>query len=82
MQNIKPILKDGEIECKIGENQPEYLTLLAGVVVNDPTRPVASEWVLSTEEIASLIDGGRLRLTVLTFGNPLQPVLLEVLDRP
>lgn len=57
------------------KNQPEYLPLPSRVY-EDGT--VVTEWEPSDEELERLKIGGRIRLTVLTFNRPLQPVILEV----
>jgi hypothetical protein len=57
------------------KDQPEHEPLPA-LLFRDGR--VLTEWALSDEEIARLGRGERLRLWVWTFGQPLQPVMLEV----
>lgn len=55
--------------------QPEYKILPAVV---GPNGEVKTEWILTPEEFEKLKLGGRIQLTLLTFGKPLQPIKLEV----
>lgn len=59
----------------IAKDQPEYIPLPAFFT---PEGYVITEWELTAEELARLMTGGRLRLSILTFGRPLQPLILEV----
>lgn len=61
------------------DQQPQYRPLpalveerLEGVV------DVKTEWELTGTERNAIAHGARLKLSVLTFGKPLQPVLLTV----
>jgi len=67
-------------ECNVvyAENQPEYLPLPAHKA-EDGT--VTSCWRLSLLERLKVVITGRLYLQVLTFNQPLQPLLLTV-DKP
>ncbi len=57
------------------ENQPQYQDLPAVV---GPNGEVVTEWILDPVELIKLKSGGRIRLTLLTYGDPLQPIRLEV----
>lgn len=59
----------------IAKDQPEYLPLPALVF---PDGRVMTEWKLSEDERGRLIAGEHLRLWIWMFGNPLQPIALEV----
>lgn len=59
------------------KTQPEYIPLPASV---DANGLVMTEWALSAEDLAAVLNGGRVRLWVWTHGNPLQPVALQVVD--
>lgn len=70
------------VECPEGsrrvvyaKDQPQYLPLPAIV---DPSGIVMTEWELSADELEMLMEGGRLRLYLYTFNQPLQPIRLEV----
>lgn len=58
-------------------NQASYAVLPASV---DPGGVVMTEWQLSAEDLARVLEDGRVRLWIYTFGQPLQPVLLEVVE--
>ncbi len=60
-------------------NQPEYLPLPAYI---SATGVVTTEWTLSEAERAALLAGGRIKLQLLTFNQPLQPIMLGVVDAP
>jgi len=57
------------------EHQPQYERLPA--ITNG--REVRTLWKLSWKERFYCIFRGELRLTLLTFGNPLQPIRMSVL---
>lgn len=57
------------------KDQPEYTPLPASV---DPSGLVMTEWEFSAEDLAKIVDGGRLRLWLHTFNQPLQPIIIEV----
>jgi hypothetical protein len=59
----------------IAKDQPEYIPLPALVF---PDGKLVTEWTLTEEERTRLIRGENIRLWVWTFGQPLQPVMLEV----
>lgn len=59
------------------KNQPEYTPLPAGV---SPDGTVMTEWELSAEDLAVLLNGGRVRLWIHTFGQRLQPVSIEAVN--
>ena len=76
---MKPIKFDGA-NVVYGANQPEYLPLPAE---RRPGRSgeVVTCWELSPEEIKRVQETGKIWLSVLTFGQPLQPLLLTI-DKP
>ncbi len=57
------------------KDQPEYRPLPA---VRDVYGQVTTEWELDDDDRVCLLDGGRIRLTILTFNKALQPVRLSV----
>lgn len=61
----------------IAASQDEYIPLPAAAY-DDGT--VMTEWALTAEELAVLMNGGHLRLWVWTFGRPLQPVMFQVVS--
>lgn len=71
---------DGWARVVFAKNQPEYEPLVANVS-GTMVRAVETEWELSAEEMLRLAAGGRVRLTLLTFGSPLNPIVLQVVRR-
>lgn len=63
--------------CVFAEDQPEYQPLPA---LRTGDGAVLSCWGLSLRERIRLLFAGRLWLWVLTYGDPLQPVALQVDD--
>lgn len=59
------------------KDQPEYDPLPAAV---DRDGLVMTEWEFTAEELAAIVNGGRLRLWIYTFRRGLQPVALEVVE--
>jgi hypothetical protein len=59
------------------KDQPQYLPLPASV---DATGVVMTEWEPTAEELARLMDGGRVRIWLYTFNRPLQPIQVEVAE--
>lgn len=51
---------------------------LPAVIIPGPEGEVISRWKMSDDEIALLVNGGDVYLSLMTFGEPLQPILLRV----
>lgn len=62
-----------------GANQPEYKPLPAESRGNPKTGEVVTCWKLSDEEKALIQMTGEIYVSVLTFGNPLQPILVSAI---
>lgn len=62
-------------EIKIAEHQEEYQTLPA---LKLPDNSVVTRWRLTWSERLAVLFGGNIFLSIWTFGQPLQPVYLEV----
>lgn len=58
-----------------GANQSEYEPLPA-VVQSDGT--IWTRWQLSPEERRAILDGAAIELSVMTFGQPIQPLYMRV----
>lgn len=58
--------------------QPEYMPLPAMKIPNDPQGLIITKWQLSPEELERVKETGTIHLSMLTFNQPLQPVLLTV----
>jgi hypothetical protein len=39
-----------------------------------------SEWIPTTDELERILNGGKIRVRQITFGKPLQPLLVEVVE--
>jgi hypothetical protein len=59
----------------IAKDQPEYTPLPARRTADGV---LTTEWELTPLEREAIARGARVRLTILTFNQPLQPVRLEV----
>ena len=78
MQPITPIIPGLEKqEIKIAEGQDEYQTLPA-LKLSDGT--IITRWRLTWRERLITLFNGDIYLSVLTFGQPLQPLYLEVTE--
>ena len=60
------------------KDQPEYIPLPAMKVPDDPQGLIVTKLELSPEELEEINKTGSIHLSVLTFNQPLQPVLLTV----
>lgn len=74
---MKPVKFNG---CNVvyAADQPEYQPLPAMKIPEDPQGLIVTKWELSPEELEEINKTGSIHLSVLTFNNPLQPVLLTV----
>lgn len=68
---------DGAVMITFAKHQDEYAPLPASV---DANGLVMTEWELSAEDLAKVLNGGRVRLWIWTFGYRLQPVALEAVE--
>lgn len=73
----KPVEFPG-VNVVFAKDQPEYIPLPAMKVQNDPQGLVITKWQLSPEELERVKETGTIHLSMLTFNQPLQPVLLTV----
>jgi hypothetical protein len=65
---------------QFAKNQPQYEPLPA-YIEDSPMGTVITEWELSEEERKAIAEGACIiRLSILTFQEPLQPVKLEVIE--
>lgn len=71
------VMQEGARLVVFAEDQPEYAPLPAAV---SPDGVVMTEWELSAEDLATLLNGGRIRMWMSTFGRALQPVMLETVE--
>nr|UVX75829.1 MAG: hypothetical protein [Bacteriophage sp.] len=54
------------------------MPLPAMKIPNDPQGLIITKWQLSPEELERVKETGTIHLSMLTFNQPLQPVLLTV----
>jgi len=73
---VEPTAHKDFVFVVIAKNQPEYLPLPA---ITDG-RYVITKWRMSWRERLSCVFRGHLHLAIKTFGNPLQPIKLSVMD--
>lgn len=76
---MEPIKFDG-VNVVFGAEQPEYMPLPAERVQSEYGQ-VNTCWELSPEEIKKVRETGHIFVSLLTFGQPLQPILVSV-DKP
>lgn len=73
-----PVIEGFEAdEVVFAVHQPQYEPLHC-LVSKDPEKAVLSRWTLTAEQRQAVAAGADLYLTILTFGHPLQPILLAV----
>jgi len=66
-------------EVTMAEDQHEYMPVTVAVVTyEDGDQAVMTRWRLDDDERAKIAAGEDLYLTLLTFGQPMQPITLEV----
>lgn len=77
MTPVEPTLHANAHLVIFAKDQPEYVPLPASV---DGLGVVMTEWEPTAVELEQLLQGGRIRLWVHTFGRPLQPVMVEAIE--
>lgn len=79
---MEPIKIDDAKACGttvvFGANQPEYIPLPAERVGKPQTGQINTCWALSPDELKRVQETGVIYVSLLTFGQPLQPVLVSV----
>lgn len=77
-----PVVKGRESEEVIyAKNQPPYKplrTLVYETYPNSGDIRVMSRWTLTPEQRKEISEGADIYLTLLTFGRPLQPILMAI----
>ena len=76
MTPVEPTIHDGARRMTFATNQPPYFPLPASV---DDAGVVMTEWEPTLEELDRLLCGGRIRLWIHSFNQPLQPVSIEAI---
>ncbi len=77
MQPIEPTEGLPGVRVAFAEDQPEYTTLPVMYESENQGR-ATSTWSLDEDERRAVAEGANIKLTMLTFGNPLQPVVMVV----
>lgn len=82
MKVVTPTLHDGGVLVTFGADQPEHYYPLPASV--DAEGTVMTEWEPSAEDLAALINGGRVRIWLLHTGIPqgrkMIPMSVETID--
>jgi len=73
---MQPLIFD-TMNGVFGANQKEYQPLPAEVRGKKSTGEVLTCWEFSPEELKIVQETGRIWLSVLTYGHPLQPLFLS-----
>lgn len=78
---MKPILPvhvhPDAVPIVFAVNHPEYDPLPAAI---DTQGLVMTEWEFSAEDLAKIVNGGRIRLWIWTYRRPLQLISMEVVE--
>ena len=74
---MKPINFPGA-NVVFGADQPEYQPLPAERVGKAQTGQINTCWELTPDEIKKVQETGQIYVSLLTFGQPLQPVWVSV----
>lgn len=74
---MKPVEFPG-VNVVFAKDQPEDMPLPAMEIPNDPQGLIIAKWQLSPEELERVKETGTIHLSMPTFNQPLQPVLLAV----
>lgn len=68
---------DADTRVVFAKNQAEYVPLPATI---SPEGIVTTEWEPNAEELSELLNGGRVRILLHTFNQPLQPLRVDVAE--
>lgn len=77
MDPVEQFPSRGMTAVVFARDQPQYRPLPA-LLCADGT--VLTEWIPSEAELAALARGEHVRVWIWTFGQPLQPIAVEVTD--
>src|SRR2546428_3992139 len=66
-------------EVTYAKDQPQYNPLRT-LVSEGPERRVISRWTLTDTQRKAIADGADIFLGLLTFGQPLQPIIMMISD--
>ena len=69
----------GAPEVMMAQDQDQYLTVCVALITySDQSQAVMTRWRLSDEERALIAAGNDVYLTLMTFGQPMQPITMEI----
>ena len=74
---VPPLIPTDTKLVVYGALQPDYVPLPAAV---DSDGLIMTEWEPSAEELEVLLQGGRVRIWIHTYGHPLQPLQVNVAE--
>ena len=74
---MEPIKFDG-VNVIFGADQPEYKPLPAERIGKPESGQIITCWDLSPDELKKVQETGQIFVSLLTFGQPLQPMLVSV----
>lgn len=78
MKPIPPLVTHPDaVPIVFAKDHPQYEPLPAAI---DTQGLVMTEWEFSAEDLAAIVNGGRVRLWIWTFRQPLQPIQMEVVE--
>lgn len=69
---------DADKEVIFAKDQPQYIPLRCFVDDSRGDRRVTSRWTLTDEQRKAVAEGADIYLTLATYGQPLQPILMAV----
>lgn len=72
---VPPVTPAGAQRITFAARQMEYEVLPATV---DRDGVVMTEWMFTAQDLAVILEGGRLRMWTVTGGEPFHPVQFEV----
>ncbi len=76
MKPVSPVIPTADLpETLVAEKQPEYQTL---PVIQCGNGILLARWKLSEDEKKTIAETGDLYVFIWTFGNPVQPLYLQV----
>lgn len=67
-----------EVNRVYAKDQPQYNSLPVYAKPNDPNGLIISKWTFTPEEYKRIFETGTFYLSIMTFNNPLSPLLLAV----
>lgn len=77
MRAIAP--RTGAPEFSLATDQLEYKELTAAGYINEEGHRITlTRWTLDEEERQRVLDGEDVYIALLTYGNPMQPIMVQI----